>query len=284
MNILLIGYGYLSKHLLKILTAENHKVWVISRSARPEELLPPVQYLQGSATSAVIPNEHFNLAFYTIPPSDVNDSVLQKFLEQLQDRADTLVYCGASSVYGDYQGQWVQEESPCKAKTPRELYRLHAEQLCLNWAKAKNRRSLILRVAGIYGPGRLPIEAALAQQPLIHPDEAPWSNLISIYDLAYIAYYLGLHGTKSEVFNIADGTPLPMGSLQAEVAEQLGVPPAPYESFAQLYAEASPKRRDFMQSSKRLCIAKLQQALPKEYTLLELPEGVARALREEEKS
>lgn len=280
MNILLVGFGYVAQHLLTALSADNHSIWVISRRDKPQILPANIHYLQASAENCALPELHFEQVFYSIPPSDAKDSVLQGFLNQLKANTDTLIYCGASSVYGDYEGAWVDETSPCKAKTPRERQRIHAEKICQEWANTTNRRTLILRVAGIYGPDRLPIAAAHGQQTLIKPEEAPWSNLISIYDLAFITVYLAQHCKESTVFNVADGKPQPMGSLQAMVARQLHLPDAPYASFTKVYAEANPMRQDFMQSSKRLCIRKLQKALPEMYTLLELAQGVERALKE----
>lgn len=280
MNILLVGYGYVTRHLLAHLGTAEHTIWIISRSQKPEQLSPSTHYMQSSADTARMPTEHFDQVFYTIPPSDEYDNVLQGFLDTLQGRANTLIYCGASSVYGDYHGDWVDERSPCNAKTPREKKRLHAERLCLDWAQKASRIALILRVAGIYGPGQLPISAARCSQPLIEPREAPWSNVISVYDLVYSACYLAQHARESALFNIADGNPIPMGSLQAMVAEQLGLPAAPYQAYSDIYRQASPMRQEFMKSSKRLSIAKLLQALPKNHTLLELREGVARALKE----
>lgn len=280
MNILLVGFGYVAQQLFRALSTDKHCIWVMSRRDKPQALPADIHYLQASADNCALPEVHFEQVFYTIPPSDAQDVVLQRFLKHLQANADSLIYCGASSVYGDYEGAWVDETNPCKAKTPRERQRLHAEKICLEWAHTTKRHTLILRVAGIYGPGRLPIAAAREQQTLIKPEEAPWSNLISIYDLTFIALYLAQHCKESAIFNVADGKPQPMGSLQAMVARQLHLPDAPYASFTKVYAEANPMRQDFMQSSKRLCIRKLQQALPETYTLLELAKGVERALKE----
>ena len=59
-------------------------------------------------------------------------------------------------MYGDCHGEWVTEERPPRPDADRARRRLDAEQALLGWGEQQGVAVVILRVPGIYGPGRLP--------------------------------------------------------------------------------------------------------------------------------
>lgn len=206
---------------------------------------------------------------------------LTKLLEHSAITAKKVMYFGSSSVYGDHQGAWVNEQSTCNINNSRQTRRLDAEQQWLTYCKQNSIQPILLRIAGIYGPHRLPTEAAKAQTPLIEKEKAPYTNHIYIKDLAAIAYFLASFKEAKPLYNIADGHPQPMGTVQQQVAKALGIVQAPYESWIQAWERASPMKKEFMQGSKRLNIELLKRSLGADFVLNSLNNAIQHSLIEQ---
>ena len=82
-------------------------------------------------------------------------------LEALPDGVQKLIYISSTGVYGDFGGGWVDEESPCQPERAGGQACLAAEQLLAQHAGGA--QAIVLRLAGIYGPDRLPYLQALAE-------------------------------------------------------------------------------------------------------------------------
>jgi len=275
MKHLIIGYGYCGYHLANHLRQQDQTVITVSRHLDDSLRLPSVTHLVQNALSP-LPDDDENYTLYYLipPPSDgLEDTILRQFLSMNTLKPAKVVYFGSSAVYGDQQGRWVDEQSPCQPGNDRQQRRLDAETQWKNYCEQRAINCILLRVAGIYGPKRLPEQAARNQTALIREDEAPFSNHIYVHDLVKIAARLSTAG----VFNVADGQPNRMGTLQQQVALACQLPLAPSQRFTQVWQEASPMKREFMQSSKRLSIAALQQALP-DFQFTSLIEGIKDSL------
>jgi nucleoside-diphosphate-sugar epimerase len=263
MHHLILGYGYCGYYLAQILLREKQQVTTVSRHLDENMRLPGLNHVIHDLTSPLHWDEPETVLYYLIPPPSQGntDSILKHFLEQSHIQTQKIIYFGSSGVYGNHQGTWVNEESPCFIQHPRQMRRLDAEQQWLTYSKENNIEPILLRIAGIYGPERLPIDAAKACTPLIEKSKAPLINHIYVRDLASIAYQLSQRKTPYSLYNIADGNPQPMGTLQQQVAQVLGIPTAPYEAWQSAWEKASPMKREFMQGSKCLSIERLQNTL-----------------------
>lgn len=255
MRHVIIGYGYCGFYLARELLQGQQEVISVSRHVNDAWRLPGVTHLQHDIDQPLPDLCNGAVLYYLIPPPEqgVHDERLRRFLTQNTLRPARVVYFGSSSVYGDQQGAWVNEQSPCFITRDRQRRRLDAEAQWLSLGV----ETVLLRIAGIYGPGRLPLEAAARQSPLIRREEAPFTNRIYVRDLAKIAASL-----VNGCYNVADGQVDVMGSLQQQVAEACAFAAAPWQSFEQIWQQASPMKREFMTDSKRLGIDALQQALP----------------------
>ena len=94
-----------------------------------------------------------------------------------------VVYISTTGVYGDCRGAWVDESWPARPGVDRAHRRWDAEQTLRRWGRDSGGELVILRVAGIYGPGRLPLERIRQGLPLVRPEESPYSNRIQVDDL-----------------------------------------------------------------------------------------------------
>ena len=280
MQHVLLGYGYVAKYLALALSQDKAQIMAFSRQAVATTL--PFfrhQVIHEGHFKLDLPENH--VLYYFIPPQSDNDTdiVLQHYLAQVSALPQKIIYIGSSGIYGAHQGNLVDEESPLRIQTRRQKSRLSAETQLKTFAERHHIPLALLRVAGIYGPNRLPIEAASQQEPLIFPDEAPLINHIYVQDLVKILAFLGGDITYHGVLNICDGDPKPMGTLQAKIATYFNYPPSQFHHFAEIYASSSPMKREFMSQNKRLCHKRLCQLLQRSHIQIhDLDSGIRECL------
>lgn len=282
MRHLILGYGYSGFYLAKHLIQLQQNVLAVSRHDGIRQL-DTLDYLQQDILTKPLSVNKKTIVYYLIPPGQQGqqDESLALFLKQMQGIPCKLVYFSSSGVYGDHQGAALDEKSPCVLQYDRQYRRLDAEQQCQRACQEKGIDCLILRVAGIYGPYRLPNSAASQQKPLIHPSQAPFTNSIYVKDLAAITALLALKKEAIGIVNVADGNPAPMGTLQQLVAQKMKLPPAPFHDFASAWAEANPMKKEFLSASKKLSTTRLKTLLGDLWQLQSLESGIMDALSDE---
>ncbi len=197
--------------------------------------------------------------FYFAPPprAGEDDPRLRHFLAALT-RARVLVYLSTSAVYGDCQGAWVDETAELKPGLPRGRRRVAAEQAALAWGAAQGCPVMILRVPGIYGPGRLPAERLRRGLPVLAESESPWTNRIHADDLASAALCVADEGQAGRAYNVSDGNPTSMADYFNRCAALLALPPPPQVTMAQARTQLTPEMLSFLEESKRLDTRRLR--------------------------
>ena len=138
-----------------------------------------------------------------------------------------LVYISTTGVYGDCQGAWVDESWPARPGVDRARRRWDAEQALGDWSEESGGELVILRVAGIYGPGRLPLERIRQGIPLVRPEESPFSNRIHVDDLVAACVLAMERGRPGAIYNACDDQPSTMTNYFLAIAEAAGLPPRP---------------------------------------------------------
>lgn len=159
------------------------------------------------------------------------------------------VYLSTVGVYGDHGGAWVDERSRLKPKSARSLARVAAEEAWTAYAAETGVPTAILRLSGIYGPGRngfVTLSEGTAKR-LVKPGQV--FNRIHVEDIAG-AIGQALFSRTGGVFNITDDEPAPPQDVVAFAAGLMGVEPPPEQDFAT--AELSPMARSFYGENKRV--------------------------------
>ncbi len=187
------------------------------------------------------------------PPTGDNDPRMQRFLASLPtDSAHRIVYISTTGVYGDCDGQWVDEQRAPNPQVDRAKRRFDAEQQLRTWHAAGHGEIVILRVAGIYGPDKLPLDRLRKQVPMIGEDEAPWTNRIHIDDLVEVCTAAMKNGGDGEVYNVSDGTPGNMRNYFDSVADLFDLPRPPMVSMADADGRLSAGLLSYLRESRRL--------------------------------
>ncbi|MGN6465320.1 MAG: SDR family oxidoreductase [Rhizobiaceae bacterium] len=178
-------------------------------------------------------------------------------MREIMPRLRWIGYLSTVGVYGDHGGAWVDEESECRPVSRRSVARLAAEGA---WGKLADRERVpvaVLRLAGIYGPGRNALAnlAAGTARRIVKPGQV--FNRIHVEDIAGALSLLAEKET-SGIFNLADDAPSPPQDVVAFAAGLMGVEPPPEIPFER--AEMTPMARSFYGENKRVSNAGIRDA------------------------
>jgi nucleoside-diphosphate-sugar epimerase len=210
------------------------------------------------------------------PPSNGSeDPRMQRFLAALpRDRRHRIVYVSTTGVYGDCAGAWVDETRAAAPRVDRARRRYDAERQLGEWRAAGHGEVVVLRVAGIYGPGKLPLQRLRQQLPMVGEDEAPWTNRIHIDDLVAVCEAAMQRGRDGEVYNVSDGDPGNMRDYFDRVADLYDLPRAPLIGLAEARAALSPGMLSYLGESRRLDNRKMLAELGVELRYPDLQRGL----------
>jgi len=205
---------------------------------------------------------------------------LRNALQQTDPAAD-LCYISSTGVFHQTDGRWVDEHSPCRP--PREGGRTHLEAEALLHRLRPRSPWTVLRLAGIYGPGRVPrVGDVLAGRPLASPRHG-YLNLIHVTDAARAVLACWQHGPTDRLrrYLVADGHPVVRETFYREIARQSGSPPP---QFVDPPATSGASARS--ESNKRIWNARLRHELLPQFQFPSYREGLAAILesRNREKS
>lgn len=198
----------------------------------------------------------------SVPPAGQSDPVLAVFGEALAQapRLGPIVYLSTVGVYGDSAGGWVDEQTAAEPATARGLARLHAERAWQQVGARSGRAVAVLRLAGIYGPGRSAIDqiAGGAARRIVKPGQV--FNRIHVDDIAQ-AIAAAFANAARGVFNLADDAPSAPGDPLGFAARLMGVAAPPEVAFEAAAPSMSEMARSFWQECRRVRNDKLKRDL-----------------------
>ncbi len=234
MTRLIFGCGYLGIRVARRWLAEGGDVFAVTRSAeRAAELQRlGIAAVPGDVTRpesfAALPVAETVL--YAIgydrrseaSREEVYVEGLRAALGALPRETGRIVYISSTGVYGDTAGRPVDEESPCHPNRESGRAILAAEHVLRQ--HPLGRQAVILRLAGIYGPDRIPrIADLLAGRPLSIPRNA-CLNLIHVDDAATAVLSAESRGCPGAVYNVSDGHPCGRRDFYRYLARRLQLP------------------------------------------------------------
>ncbi len=191
------------------------------------------------------------------PPADLASATAAMLAP---GQSPAVVYLSSLSVYGDHGGAAIDEDAALNATSVRGRERIAAEEAWRQFGRDTGCPVAILRLAGIYGPGRnaLVTVAKGEARRIIKPGQV--FNRIHVADIAQ-AIAAAFARRADGVFNGADDEPAPPQDVIAYAANLLGVPPPPEIPFAEAERTMSPMARSFYAESKRALNRKLKTDL-----------------------
>jgi nucleoside-diphosphate-sugar epimerase len=261
-----IGLGYSAAHYVST-SKQFDRVIGTTRSLReaPVSNEQDVELIAFDGTAAspelIARVEESDALLISAPPGDTADPVLACLAEAIaRGHARSIVYLSTIGVYGDTGGAWVDEETLPKPGSPRSTARLGAEGAWRQFGAEHGKSVAILRLAGIYGPGRnaLVTLANGTARRIVKPGQV--FNRIHVADIAQAiaaSFATGAVGA----FNLADDEPAPPQDVIAFAAELMGQAPPPEIPFDQARAGMSAMAQSFYGENRRVRNDKLKQTL-----------------------
>ncbi len=209
-----------------------------------------------TSLQAEIPADLFKQAqvFYFAPPpkTGVCDTRLQDFLNHISDKVKKIVLISTTGVYGDSQGEWIDETTPIAPKADRAKRRANAEQQLQQWAKRYQKDIVILRVPGIYASDRLPLTRLKKGLAVVKASEAGWTNRIHADDLAQVCQQAMQLDLPQILYNVTDGSPSSMTDYFNQVADYAGLKRPPQISMQTAIETLSKGMVSYLQESRRI--------------------------------
>ena len=251
-TLLSFGHGYSARALADRLIPRGWRIVGTTRS--PDKLAgiaeTGVEPLLWPGTDLAPLVAEFPNILISAGPGPEGDPVLAELHHAFTSAAPAmrwLGYLSTTGVYGDHQGDWVDEDTPLAPSTRRGRARVEAEAA---WAAIAGLPLHIFRLAGIYGPGRGPfakVRKGTARR-VIKPGQV--FSRIHVEDIA-LALDLSLHApAPGAVYNLCDDDPAPPQDVIAHAATLLGLPLPPAVDFDT--AEMTPMARSFYAESKKV--------------------------------
>jgi nucleoside-diphosphate-sugar epimerase len=233
---LVVGCGYLGRRVGRLLADRGEHVFGTTRSpARAGERVaigiePVVADVLKPETLHDLPDA--DRVLYCVgfdrsagmPMRAVYVDGLRHALGALGGRASRLIYASSTGVYGQDDGGWVDEHSPTSPRHESGRVALEAEGLAREVGASRALPVVVLRFAGLYGPGRLPGRDALLRGEPIVGDPARFLNLVHIDDAAAAAVAALDRGEPGRTYLVSNDRPVERREYYALAAECLGAP------------------------------------------------------------
>lgn len=264
MKLVIFGCGYSGMAIAKAFAAAGFHVCGTTRSADKlaqlkatgvEAFIFDGETLSAELAAAMHGATHL---VQSIAPRETGDPLVNLAgaqLSKLMPELQWIGYLSTVGVYGDHKGGWVSEDTACVPVSGRSKERLEAEQAWADIGAALDIPAAILRLSGIYGPGRnafVNLERGTARR-LIKQDQV--FNRIRVEDIGGSALFLSQHKLGG-IYNVTDDLPGPPQDVIVEAARLMGVEPPPEQAFET--AELTPMARSFYGENKRVSNAKLK--------------------------
>lgn len=257
----IVGCGDIGRRVARLEMTAGRSVAALARSETTaarferENIRPVTGDLDVPASLENLPSPVRTLYYFAPPPATgTDDPRLRALLEALDPAVppSRLVYISTSGVYGDCRGDWVDEDRSPAPRTDRARRRLAAERRLRAWSERHGTTCVVLRVPGIYGPGRLPLERIRQGVPVVYERESPYSNRIHADDLAAACLAAAGQDRPGWIYNVSDGHPTTLTDYFYRVADLFDLPRPPAISLTEARRALGPNLLSFLEESRRL--------------------------------
>ena len=222
-NILLIfGFGYTAKFMCQKFSKKNWEVFCTTRfKEKAKEIkslnATPIFFDDEEKIESVLSKNSYILS--TAPPENSKDPVVENYghlLKENSERVKWVGYLSTTSVYGDKKGEWVTEDTELEPNLERSISRVAAENSWIKLGENLLIKTVIFRLAGIYGPGRSLVDRLMKDEDVYIVDKpAHLFNRIHVDDIVGAIEMAISSKSEATIFNLSDDLP----ATQLDVAQ-----------------------------------------------------------------
>lgn len=271
-TLLIIGCGDVGLRVARALPKHVRVLATTSNAERIQELRNQnITPLQANLDKFSSLHRLAGLAGYALqlapPPnmgaSDTRTVNLIRVL-RLRSKPTALVYASTTGVYGNCNGEWVDETRVVNPQTDRAKRRLDAENAIRTFGKQSNVRVSSLRIPGIYAADREggdPLDRVRQGTPVLVSEDDVYTNHIHANDLARACIAALWRGKPQRSYNIAEDSGIKTGDYYDALADAAGLPRPPRMTRAEAELTLSPMRLSFLSESRRIKNSRMQREL-----------------------
>lgn len=280
-TLLSFGHGFSARALSRLLLPQD---WRIIGTTRSENKAPRLMAegieprIWPGADMEPALNAATHLLISAAPGAD-GDPVLAQLRDAIASRAGQFAWVGylsTTGVYGDHQGDWVDENTALTPATKRGIARVEAETA---WAAIPELPLHIFRLAGIYGPGRGPFSKVRNGTARRIIKEGQVFSRTHVADIARVLAASIAKPNPGAAYNVCDDDPAPPQDVIAYAAELLGLPIPPAVDYET--AEMTPMARSFYAESKKVRNDRIKDELGVELLYPDYKSGLKALLAQE---
>ena len=267
-NISIVGCGYIGKKVASKLLSMGESVngYVHSQGSKDicEDMGIHADLLEldnsDFSNEWQVKSNNVIAYFAPPPPQGIIDTRMTSFiatLKHLESIPDKTVLISTTGIYGDCQGEWIDEERCVNPQADRAHRRLSAENQLQAFCKSKNIECIIFRVPGIYAKDKLPVKRISSGEPIVSANDSGYTNRIHAEDLSAFCVEALTKKVQAGVYNCCDGNPSTMNDYFMRVADVLGLDRPKEISLQQAQKELSAGMLSYLAESKRISNKKL---------------------------
>ena len=233
LNIFCFGFGQVAKEFIKKLLSEKYNL-NIAITTRQESNI--IEFLGQKISNFEFNNDkidknifkkliNFDHILISIPPEHERDLVLKYFSKEILDQnIKWITYLSATSVYGNHEGKWVDENSKTLPKSKNGIERLAVEKVWLKMYEKNNIPLQIFRLSGIYSNIYNVLERIRSGNASLIRKENQFFSRIHVEDIANLLFLSLNKLKKGEIFNISDDKPASSEEVMKYGAKILNLP------------------------------------------------------------
>ena len=253
-KLFVFGLGYSASHFVRQHGAAFEKIWGTVRAPdRPEANGATLLRFDGEAVDGRLSAAlaACDALLVSVQPGQGPDPVLERFATAIAASSlDRIVYLSTIGVYGDHGGAWIDEGAATVADNSRQAARIRAEADWLALGERSGKTVSVLRLAGIYGPGRNALDDLRAGDARRIDKPGQVFNRIHVTDIGQAIRAALDHAKPPRIVNVTDDEPAPAPDVVAYAADLMGIAPPPLMPFAE--AQLSPMARSFYGANRRV--------------------------------
>lgn len=231
-NIFCFGFGQVAKNFINKIKSENISInlSVTSREKSQNKIFKDISYksfqfsektFDASLIAKLQESDHILVSISPINGTDIVINNFKKFLEN--KKLKWITYLSATSVYGDHNGEWVDENSVTKPTSPNGVERLKVEK---EWMQITNKFDLpfqIFRLSGIYSNQYNILKRLKSGDAKIINKKNHFFSRIHVEDIANVLYSSLNNFKKKEIYNISDNQPASAEEVAMYGVKLLGI-------------------------------------------------------------
>ena len=264
-NIFCFGFGQVAKNFIKNINSENVSVnlTITSREESKKNNFDNIDYESFQFSENIFDEKLIkNLKssdhiLISIAPIKREDIVIKNFQNIFENSTSKwITYLSATSVYGNHNGNWVDENSRTNPTSINGIDRLNAEKLWLNLAETKNLPIQILRLSGIYSNKNNILAKLKTGNAKIIEKKNQFFSRIHVEDIANILFKSLQNFKSKEIFNISDDKPTSSEELMIHGSKLLNIDKPKVTDLSTIESEMV---KNFYKDSKRVNNKKMKE-------------------------